>query len=275
MTPRWSSSRTRPPEHRYLVRVGAVSRRLRAAGASTCARPRPKPTRGRHCSSASSARRVATRCTSAPTKTVDLAGIRSTPSSKALGISDQALCQAYGRPGDHAPIELLAGRPRRRVPACARTRARCGRGRDDPAGSSRSAPRPASRAPRRRARDHSLFAILLHHGLPRVPLRPPLRAGHRRSRFLHDAILVIGAFALTYEEFSLTTVAAHPDRHRLLDERHDRRLRPDPRERRAACGTEVRQRRQPSRSTRRCRAPSAPPRRCSSSRWRCTSSAPA
>jgi len=42
---------------------------------------------------------------------------------------------------------------------------------------------------------------------------------------LHDAVLVIGAFAVTYKEFSLTTVRGRAHDHRLLDERHDRRLR--------------------------------------------------
>ena len=48
---------------------------------------------------------------------------------------------------------------------------------------------------------------------------------------LHDAIIVVGAFAVTYKEFSLTTLAARVDHHRFLDERHHRRLRPYPRKR--------------------------------------------
>ena len=62
---------------------------------------------------------------------------------------------------------------------------------------------------------------------------------------LHDAVLVMGAFAVTYKEFSLTTVAAVLTIIGYLDERHHRRLRPHPRERDAPARPQLRPRGQP------------------------------
>ena len=48
------------------------------------------------------------------------------------------------------------------------------------------------------------------------------------AALLHDAIMVVGVFAVTWNEFSLTTVAARAHHRRLLDERHRRGVRPRP-----------------------------------------------
>ncbi len=102
-----------------------------------------------------------------------------------------------------------------------------------------------------------------HHGLHRVPLRLPLRPGHgrraaarrgdRRRRVRRD----------------LQGVLAHHgggrlDDHRLLDERHHRRLRPHPRERDAPARPALRPGRQPVDQRDARRAPSGPARRSSS-----------
>ncbi len=108
-----------------------------------------------------------------------------------------------------------------------------------------------------------LYAILLI--MVYIAFRFDLRYGPGTVvALLHDAVITIGAFAVTYKEFSLTTVAAvltiigfsMNDTIVVFDRIRENAAR--------SCAIAASTGSSTSRSTRRCRARSGPARRCSS-----------
>ena len=183
----------------YMVRVGAVSVALRAAveaGARI-----PGQGRGRDRSSASSGRRAATRSTCVTTS-------RSTrpcsPNSlKAIGVNTTQV-QAFGRPGDHGYEVTLVGLDteiRRALDT------RLGAGAVSAIPRVESVGAKAGKQLQYDATRSLVFAILLI--MVYIAFRFDFRYGPGTVvALLHDAVIMIGAFAVTYKEFSLTTVAA-------------------------------------------------------------------
>jgi preprotein translocase subunit SecF len=124
-------------------------------------------------------------------------------SLKAIGVNSTQV-QTFGRASDKH-LRGDAGRPRHRDPARARREAGRGRGVGDPEG--RLGRGEGGQSAEGGRRQVAAVRDPADHGLHRLPLRPALRAGTVVA-LLHDAVLTIGAFAITYKEFSLTTVAA-------------------------------------------------------------------
>ena len=157
----------------YLVRVGAVSVGLRAAGEADPGVAGEG--RRRDAAASSSGPRAATRSTCATTRPVEPTALPS--SLKAIGVSTTQVQPLRPPRGQH--LRGDAGRPRQRDPPRASTRswarARCRR--------SRKVESVGAKAGKQLQVDgveSLLYAILLHHGVHRVPVRLPLRPGHGR-----------------------------------------------------------------------------------------------
>ena len=221
----------------YMVRVGAVSVVSEAAGQAD---PRIAGARSaRRRSSASSGRRAATRSTCA---TTGRSSRRCWRTRSRRSASTPTQVQPFGRAEDNTYEVTLVGLDteiRRALDAQAGRRARW----PPSPRSSRWAPKAGKQLQVDGAKS-LLYAILLI--MVYIAFRFDMRYGPGTVvALLHDAVITDRRVRGHLQGILADDGRGGPDHHRLLDERHHRRVRPYPRERGAPARPALRPRRQP------------------------------